>query len=86
MGYILANLPIFVAPALLIFFINVCMKHKKPVKAALVNMILGCVGLLIASYLLKGFGVFLMVNVFTVFTALSLGLPGVFMLAFFILA
>ncbi|MDR1753799.1 MAG: pro-sigmaK processing inhibitor BofA family protein [Eubacterium sp.] len=78
---------LLIFPAILpIFFISVSMKHKNPVRAAVLNMILGVAGLIAASFILKALGMTLFINFFTVFSALTLGLPGVVAMVLFILS
>ena len=65
------------AIAMLILFLRLHMGHRKPVRAAVCNMLLG-VGALVAVA-----AVFdtLSVNVGTVFVSLTLGVPGVVLVA-----
>ena len=52
-------------------FIKLHSKHKKPLRAAVGNMVLGTASLLTASILLS-----VKVNMFTMFISLTLGVPG----------
>jgi hypothetical protein len=53
------------------------MKAKSPVKKAVISMLTGVAGLGLASVCAGLFGAQIMVNVYTVFVALALGIPGV---------
>jgi len=52
-------------------FISVHAKHKNPLKAAAGNMILGTLSLMLAARIIG-----VPVNLYTMFTALTLGMPG----------
>jgi hypothetical protein len=58
-----------------VFMILHC-RHKSPAKAAVMNMLLGVLSLAVSAPL---FGA--AVNVYTVFTALTLGVPGTVLVA-----
>ena len=52
-------------------FLKVHSRHKKPLKAAVINMFAGVSALVLVAPLASA-----AVNVYTVFTALALGVPG----------
>jgi hypothetical protein len=56
---------------LFIVFLKTHSKHKSPAAAAIINMVLGVLSLSIAAPFADA-----AVNVYTVFTALTLGVPG----------
>jgi len=53
-------------------FMRTHSKHRRPALAAIANMLLGTAGLIAASMIFGG----IRVNIYTVFAALTLGLPG----------
>jgi membrane protein CcdC involved in cytochrome C biogenesis len=62
---------ILVGLALFILFIKAHSRHKHPAKVAIVNMIFGVLSLAIVAPFVQA-----SVNVYAVFTALTLGVPG----------
>ena len=58
------------------FFIILHSRHKKPLPAAIANMVLGISGLILIAAFIP-----VSVNIYTVFTALTLSLPGVILVA-----
>jgi predicted membrane channel-forming protein YqfA (hemolysin III family) len=62
---------ILLAVALFAVFMRAHSRHKTPAKAAVVNMILGVLTLAVIAPILS-----VAVNWFTVFVALTLGVPG----------
>lgn len=64
---------ILCAAVMLVYY----MKKEKPVKTALFGMLSGAAALLAANFFGAGIGLAVPLNGFTVFTALTLGAPGV---------
>jgi len=64
--------------ALILFavFLKTHSKHKTPAKAAIVNMLLGTATLILISPLADA-----PVNIYTMFTVLTLGIPGTILIA-----
>ena len=67
---------IILAVVLLGAFLVLHSKHKSPAKAAIANMVLGAASLVLIAPLVSA-----AVNLYTVFTALTLGLPGTLLVA-----
>jgi low temperature requirement protein LtrA len=66
---------IIIAAILLAVFMRAHFRHKSPAKAAVSNMILGAAALVLITPIAT-----VAVNVYTVFAALTLGVPGVVLL------
>ena len=64
---------VIVITAIILFavFLSTHSRHKTPAKSAIANMVLGVLSLVLFAPILS-----VSVNVYTVFTALTLGLPG----------
>ncbi|MCL1831979.1 MAG: pro-sigmaK processing inhibitor BofA family protein [Oscillospiraceae bacterium] len=58
------------------FFMAIHARHKKPLKSAVVSMTTGVAALAVAAYALS-----VTVNIYTVFAALTLGVPGAVLVA-----
>lgn len=63
-----------------VLFLHKCGAQKKPVRAMLVNSLMGLVGLVAAAIVTGFMGCGVAVNVATVLTAAVLGVPGVIMI------
>ncbi|MCL2694260.1 MAG: pro-sigmaK processing inhibitor BofA family protein [Oscillospiraceae bacterium] len=68
------------AAFLLFNFIKAACKHEKPVKKAVLSMLTGGGSLAAVSFVGGLFGLSIAVNIYTVFIALTLGIPGVVLL------
>ena len=70
---------IFILLGLLILlgFIRVLIRDKRPVRKAILSMLSGAGALGFASLFAALFGTVVTVNIYTVFIALTLGIPGV---------
>jgi amino acid transporter len=62
---------IITAITLFIIFMRLHSQHRKPAKAAIANMVLGVSALILIAPLTS-----VAINVYTVFTVLTLGVPG----------
>ena len=67
----------FLGLLILFHFIRILLKAKSPFKKATLSMLTGAFALISASVLAELFGAYLAVNIYTVFIALTLGIPGV---------
>ncbi|MCL2639094.1 MAG: pro-sigmaK processing inhibitor BofA family protein [Oscillospiraceae bacterium] len=68
---------ILLGVVLLFNFIKVLSESKSPLKRAVTSMLTGIAALAAASLIAGFFGAQIMVNLYTVFIALVLGIPGV---------
>jgi len=66
-------MPILIVTAIVLFavFLKTHSRRKKPAKAAIINMILGSSSLVLSAAVFSA-----AVNVYTMFVALTLGVPG----------
>ena len=65
---------------ILLYFIKTALKSKSPVKNAAKSMLVGAAALALTSVGAGLFGVIVAVNIYTVFIALTLGIPGVILI------
>ena len=68
---------IFIAILIFYYYIKTLLGAKKPLRSALVSMLTGIGTLGAASFAAGLLGAQIMINIYTVFVALTLGLPGV---------
>ena len=61
-------------------FLSVLLKSQNPLRKAVLSMLSGICSLVAASLVTGFFGASLAVNLYTVFIALTLGIPGVILL------